>query len=174
MYARHWWQLAAIAASMGIAGSVFAADAGTTTSQAQTSPSAAGSVQGYLPEGPPSVGGSERIDNSNPVPLDAWAREYAQLHGGRLPPVVYVVPNEAHTVYYIPEHAPATYVSPDSSVTTFVVPRDAPLTYTIPGDARVIYVLPGGISINDDTAVPGPGGMQVTPGADGPSSPKGE
>src|SRR5690348_13071468 len=122
MYARYWWQLAAIAASMGIAGSAFAADAGTTTSQVQTSPSAAGSVQGYVPDGAPSVGGSERIDNSNPVPLDAWAREYAQTHGGHLPPVVYVVPDNAHTIYYIPEHAPATYVSPDARV-TFVVPQ---------------------------------------------------
>jgi hypothetical protein len=157
-------QLAAVAAAI-VAGPAIAADAGTTTSQMQTTPSAAGSVQGYIPPGASSVGGSERIDNSNPVPLDTWMQNYAAEHGGHLPRMIYI------------DQMGHTWDVVDAQRRGHLIPEDARVVYLTPGDTQVIYVVPGAarvIYLPQDTAPPGPGGLQATPGANGPSSPKGE
>jgi hypothetical protein len=45
MYARHWWQLAAIAASMGMAGSMFAPGQGSRPVRSATTASKRASVR---------------------------------------------------------------------------------------------------------------------------------
>ena len=91
MKVSQWMQVAALVSTFGIAGSAVAADAGTSTAQMQNGgPSPGGSVQGYIPPGPASVGGTERVDNSNGVPLNDAARTYAQENGGHLPPTVII------------------------------------------------------------------------------------
>jgi hypothetical protein len=179
----NWIRMAAIASCAAMAAPAVAADAGTTTSQAQTIPSAAGSVQGYVPYGPASVGGSERIDNSNAVPLDAWEREYAQTHGGNLPRVRvveraadgalvssprYVTPEEARVIYLAPEDARAIHAAPEQPAVVYIAPSDARVVYDGPGKSRVVYRW-----VTDPDLVNSPGGdMQATPGANGPASPK--
>jgi hypothetical protein len=185
MKTRNWIRIAVIASHAAVAGPAVAADAGTTTSQAQTNPSAAGSVQGYMPYGPATVGGSERIDNSNAVPLDAWERDYAQTHGGNLPRVMvverraegsvvssprYVTPEEARVIYIAPEDARAIYVAPEQPAVVYIAPSDARIVYGVPGESRIVYRW-----VTDPDLVNSPGGdMQATPGANGPASPKGQ
>ena len=185
MKTNDWIRIAAIASCAAMAGSAVAADAGTTTSQGQTAPSAAGSVQGYVPYGPASVGGSERIDNSNAVPLDGWEREYAQTHGGNLPRVMvleraadgavvapprYVTPEEARVIYIAPEDARAIHVAPGQPSVVYIAPSNARVVYGVPGEPRVVYRW-----VQDPDLVNSPGGdMQATPGANGPASPKGQ
>jgi hypothetical protein len=157
----------------------------------QTGPSAAGSVQGHVPYGPVTVGGSERVDNSNAVPLDSWMQEYAATHGGRLPRAVlvdrferpsdrvivehyrYVTPDEARVIYIAPEDARAVYRAPEEPRVIYVAPPETGVTYVVPGESRVIYRMRGAWVPESDFVLP-PGGMQATPGADGPASPKGE
>lgn len=158
-------------------GNAFAADAGTATAQMQGVMSPGGSIQGAIPAGPQSVGGTERFDNSNGVPLEGALREYAQEHGGHLP-VVFVDENGARWRVVRVEEEPGTvttetrivYLTPDVERTIAVAPAEGRVTYLDPGEAQVIYLVP-----DDDALVaPGPGGMQATPGEDGPASPKGE
>ena len=190
MKTSRWMGVAAIASCVGVAGTAVAADAGTTTSQMQTNPSAAGSVQGYVPYGPATVGGSERIDNSNAVPLNEWQREYAQTHNGRLPRAIlvdrfgdasdrvvgrrYVTPDEARVIYIAPEDARALYLAPEEPRVIYIAPSDARVVYEAPAGSRVIYRMRGGwVPESELIASPG-GGMQATPGANGPASPKGQ
>ena len=161
MGARHWLRLAAATSTIALAGGALAADAGTTTSQMQTSPSAAGSVQGYVPPGPASVGGSERMDNSNAVPVDEWAREYAATHGGRVTRDEYLG--------YVGRRWDAI----DVGRRGYLTPEEARVIYVVPENAHVIYIVPHETPPSD-VFVDGPGGMQATPGANGPASPKGE
>jgi hypothetical protein len=85
MRARHWMQIAALASAIGASGTALAADAGSTVKQMQQNPSPnAGASQGAMSAAPNSVGGSERMDNSNPAGFDAWMRDYATSHNGRI------------------------------------------------------------------------------------------
>lgn len=84
MYPRNLLRLALLSSSAFLACNVMAADAGTTTTQMQTAPAPAGSTDNPLMPGPQSVGGSERMDNTNAAPLDAWIDDYAAAHQGRI------------------------------------------------------------------------------------------
>jgi len=167
-------QVAAMVSAFGLAGSAIAADAATSTAQMQNGgPSPGGSVQGYVPPGPASVGGTERVDNSNGVPLTEPERTYAQENGGHLPPtvvidaegnawdVVGVEPSDANDadspqiVFLRPHGERAVVVSPDNRETLYVTPDVDGSILLLPGDAN-------------------PGGMQSTPGSMGPGSDKGQ
>jgi len=86
MRARHWMQIAAVASALGLTGAAMGADAGHTVGQTQNNPNpAVETPQGSTVTAPQSVGGSERMDNTNPAaPLDAWMRDYAATHNGRI------------------------------------------------------------------------------------------
>ena len=86
MSARRWMQIAAVASAMGSTGTAMAADAAHTVGQGQTNPNAAVETpQGDTVTAPQSVGGSERMDNTNPAaPLDTWMSDYAAAHNGRI------------------------------------------------------------------------------------------
>jgi hypothetical protein len=178
MAIRHWMQVAGVAAALGLAGPALAAEAGATTAQMQNGPSPAGSVQQALPPGPASVGGSERIDNSNGVPLSDAARVYASENGGQLPPAVIV--DDAGRAWDVVGFEPATgddahalLLRPHGGADVIVVtPGSEGTTYVEPDGTRVIYLVPEAM-LEDDAASAG-GGMQATPGADGPDSPKGQ
>ena len=142
MRARKWTQLAAIASSVGFAGAALAADAGVTTSQMQNGMSTAGSVQDAFPAGPESVGGSERIDNTNDVPFDARAGGYPQD--------VYPAPRERAT-------------TPDAGRALDIVPDEPEEMYRLPEDRD---------TLSDATPRRSAGGMQATPGYTVPGSAK--
>ena len=170
--------VAAITCATLLAGNAFAADAATATAQMQGVTSPGGSVQGAIGAGPQSVGGTERFDNSNGVPLGGALREYAQEHGGHLP-VVFVDDNGARWRIVRVEEAPGAvttetrivYLTPETERTIAVAPVEGQANYLEPGEAQVIYLVPDD---EDAYVAPGPGGMQATPGLDGPDSPKGE
>jgi len=112
MAPRRWIQLGAIASSLGFAGATLAADAGLTTWQLQNGMSPAGSVQDAVPAGAESVGGSERSDNTNAVPVEAGAAGYLQdtspaPHEPVIAPdagrALDVAPDEPHEMYRLPE-----------------------------------------------------------------------
>jgi hypothetical protein len=181
----HCIRVAAIASVFGVAGTAFAADAGVSTAQAQTGPSPGGSVQNYVPPGPASVGGTERVDNSNGVPLSEPARVYAQQHGGHLPPTVVV--DHAGRAWDVVGAEPADAGNANSSTVIFLRPHGegevavvpgGETVYTVPDDAddvTVMRVLPDGTLYDMDVVPPeGPGGMQSTPGYMGPGSDKGQ
>jgi hypothetical protein len=170
--------VAAMACATLLAGNALAADAGTATAHMQGVTSPGGSIQGSIVAGPQSVGGTERFDNSNGVPLEGALREYAQEHGGHLP-VVFVDENGARWRIVRVEEEPGAvgtqtrivYLAPDVERTIAVAPAESRVIYLEPGEAQVIYLVPGD---EDAYVAPGPGGMQATPGEDGPDSPKGE
>jgi hypothetical protein len=186
MKARHWMQIAAVASAVGFAGSAAAADAGTSTSQMQNGgPSPGGSVQGAMPPGPSSVGGTERIDNSNGVPLSDAARIYAQRNGGNSPPVVVMdndgnawdvvgveaydatTQNSPQVILLRPHARAAAVVAPDGSETVYVQPN---------GD-RIVYLFPeNDASVNMMNVAPqGASGLQSSPpGYMGENSDKGQ
>ena len=142
MRARKWMQLAAIASSVGFAGAASAADAAVTTGQMQNGMSTARSVQGAVSAGPESVGGSERIDNTNDLPFDAGARGYLQD--------VYPAPRERVT-------------TPDAGRALDIVPDAPEEMYRLPEDRD---------TLSDATPPRSAGGMQATPGYTGPGSAK--
>jgi hypothetical protein len=183
MKVSQWMQLAALVSTFGLAGSAVAADAGTSTAQMQNGgPSPGGSVQGYIPPGPASVGGTERVDNSSGVPLTDAQRTYAQENGGHLPPtvvvdaegnawdVVEVEPSDANdvdstqTIFLRPHGERAVVVAPNDDETVYLAPEDGPTIDLLPGDAYTLRAVPPN----------GPGGMQATPGYMGPGSDKGQ
>lgn len=168
----HGLQLAAIVSTLGLASSALAADAATSTAQMQSGgPSPGGSVQGYIPPGPASVGGTERVDNSNSVPLTNAERIYAQENGGHLPPtvvvdaegnawdVVGVEPSDANDA----DSTHMIFLRPHRVRTIVVAPDDNPTVYLAPDEDRTTYSLPSG-----------PGGMQATPDDMGPDNDKGQ
>jgi hypothetical protein len=183
MKTRHWMQIAALASALGLAGSAVAADAGATTAQMQTGPSPGGSVQQAIPPGPASVGGSERIDNSNGVPLHDWARTYAQEHGGHLPPAVVI--DEAGQSWdevgvesgqANDQDAPRVIMlRPHGERIVVLSPDNDRVVYVEPDGTRVLYLTPEDQAIpEDEIPPPSAGGMQATPGYDGPGSAKGQ
>jgi hypothetical protein len=184
MKASRWMQLAALVSTFGLAGSAVAADAATSTAQMQNGgPSPGGSVQGYIPPGPASVGGTERVDNSNGVPLTDPARTYAQENGGHLPPtvivdaegnawdVVGVEPSDAsdadstQLIFLRPHGERAAVVTPDNDRTVYAAPDSNETLYVAPDADRTMHWLP-----NDEN----PGGTQAMPGYMGPASDKGQ
>jgi hypothetical protein len=187
MKTRHWMQLAAIASAIGIAGSAVAADAGMSTSQMQNGgPSPAGSVQGAVPPNAAAVGGTERFDNSNGIPLSDAARAYAQRNGGNLPPVV--VMDRDGTAWDVAGVEPYDHTTANSpqvillrphgqAATAIVAPDGTETVYVQPNGDRVVYLAPN----NDptahrmDMAPPGAGGLQPSPpGYMGENSDKGQ
>lgn len=183
MRIRQWMQLAAIVSAFG-AGTAVAADAGISTAQMQNGgPSPGGSVQGYVPPGPAAVGGTQRVDNSNGVPLSEPARSYAQEHGGHLPPTVVI--DADGNAWDVVDVAPANAADQDSPQVIFLRPHGESDAAVAPDDDETVSVVPeedGAIIrfLPDDaeliTPVPpsGPGGMQSTPGYMGPGSDKGQ
>jgi hypothetical protein len=178
MNTRLMLRVAAMSCATFLAGGALAADASTSLSQMQSGPSPGGSIQGAIDAGPQSVGGTERFDNSNGVPLTGALREYAQEHGGRLPVVFVDEDGTRWRIVHI-EAEPAAvnrqarivYLTPDVERTIAVAPAEGQVIYLEPGGAQVIYVVPDD---EDALVAPGPGGMQATPGEDGPNSPKAE
>ena len=154
MRARQWMQLAAIASSLGFAGGALAADAGMTTAQMQNGMSPAGSVEGAVPPGPEAVGGSERIDNTNDMPLGAPRMIYDE------PGVGY---EQSRVIYLIPGDADAITLTPDAGTVLDVAPDEPEELYRLPEDRDVL---------SDATPPPSAGGMQATPGYTGPGSAK--
>jgi len=183
MKVSQWMQLAAVVSAFGIAGSAVAADAATSTAQMQNGgPSPGGSVQGYIPSGPASVGGTERFDNSNGVPLTDAERTYAQENGGHLPPtviidaegnawdVVGVEPSDANDG----DSPQMIFLRPHGERTVVVAPNDNAMRYIAPNEDRTVYLLPGDADALHALPPSGPGGMQATPGYMGPGSDKGQ
>jgi hypothetical protein len=84
MKQRHLLCLAAMTSGAFLSFNVMAADAAGTTTQLQTAPSVRGSTMNSTMPGPGAVGGSERMDNTNPAPLDTWMQDYAATHEGRI------------------------------------------------------------------------------------------
>ena len=174
----HWMQLAALASGMGIAASAGAADAGISTSQMQNGgPSPGGSVQSVVPPGPASVGGTERVDNSNGVPLSEAGRAYAQQHGGNQPPVV-VMDNEGNAWDVVgveaydstAQNSPQVILlRPHGQVEAFIAPDASETVYVEPNGDRVVYIKPGHdtSSMNTGSAMdsvpPGACGMRASP-----------
>lgn len=156
MRARQWMQLAAIASALGLAGTAVAADAGTTTAQLQNGMSAGASVAGAVAPGPESVGGSERIDNTNDVPLDQSRVIFEE------PPGVYDHPR---VIYLLPGDQDAIVVTPDAGTVLDVTPHEPQELYRLPEDRDVL---------TDANPPPSAGGMQATPGYVGPGSAKGQ
>jgi hypothetical protein len=174
MKVRHWMQLAAMASAIGFAGSAGAADAGMSTSQMQNGgPSPAGSVQSAVPPNAAAVGGTERVDNSNGIPLSDAARAYAQRNGGNLPPVVVMdrngtawdvvgvepydtTPNAPQVILLRPHGRVATaIVVPDGSETVYVQPNGDRVVYLAPSDDTSARMM--------DRAPPGASGFQLSP-----------
>lgn len=184
MKAKHWMQIAAMASAVGFVGSASAADAGISLSQMQNGgPSPAGSVQGVVPPGPASVGGTERVDNSNGIPLTEGARTYAQQHGGHLPPAVLVDgEGNAWDVVGVEAYDQAATDSPQvillrphGDLMTLVAPDGSETVYVEPNGDRVIYLLPDNDAATIDAAPQGASGMKPSPsGYMGENSDKGQ
>lgn len=183
MNARHWMRLAAMTSALGFAGSAIAADAGMTTAQMQNGPSPGGSVQQVVPPGPDAVGGSERIDNTNGVPLSDWARTYAQEHGGHLPPAIAI--DEAGRPWSVVGVESSQTDDEDAPRVILLRPQGERIVVLSPGDDRTVYIEPDGTRVlyltpqdeampGDEIPPPSPGGMQATPGYDGPGNAKGQ
>ena len=68
MKTRHLLCIGALASAACVTGSAFAADASVTTTQIQNGPSTTAPVQNRMSPDARSVGGSERMDNTNGVP----------------------------------------------------------------------------------------------------------
>ena len=154
MRARQWMQLAAIASSLGFAGAAIAADAGMTTAQMQNGMARAGSVEGAILPGPEAVGGSERIDNTNDMPVG----ESRMTHDE--PGAVH---DSSRGIYLIPGDADAIILTPDAGRVLDVAPDEPQELYRLPEDRDVL---------SDATPPPSAGGMQATPGYAGPGSAK--
>ena len=71
MKTRYLLCMGAIASATCVTGSAFAADASGTTTQIQNGPST--TAQNRMAPGPRSIGGSERMDNTNGGPASAYA-----------------------------------------------------------------------------------------------------
>jgi hypothetical protein len=174
MKLNRWIQVAAVTSTFALAGSAIAADASISTAQMQNGGlSPGGSVQGYIPPGPASVGGTERIDNSNGVPLTEPARNYAQENGGHLPPTV-IVDAEGNT-WDVVGVEPSDANDEDSAQIIFLRPPGARAGVVAPDDDETVDVAPdagGSVDLLPEDAAPG--GMQATPGAMGPRSDKGQ
>jgi hypothetical protein len=87
MMNRYLLPLAAMTSAAFLTGSALAADAGHTVGQMQNNPNPAVTApQGNTVDAPQSVGGSQRMDNTNAAanPLDAWMSDYAAAHNGRI------------------------------------------------------------------------------------------
>jgi len=87
MKTRHWMQLAAMVSTIGMAGGAVAADAGHTVGQMQNNANPpVATPQGSTVGGAAAVGGSQRVDNTNPAaaPMDTWMNDYAASHNGRI------------------------------------------------------------------------------------------
>jgi hypothetical protein len=164
-----------MASAIGFVGSAAAADAGMSTSQMQNGgPSPAGSVQGVVPPSAPSVGGTERVDNSNGIPLSDAARVYAQRNGGNLPPVVVLdQQGNAWDVVGVEAYDETAQNSPQvillrphaRAATTVVVPDSSETVYVQPNGDRVVYLFPNNDASIDmmGVAPPGAGGLQSSP-----------
>jgi hypothetical protein len=153
MSVRQWMQLAAIASSLGFAGAALGADAGMTLTQMQNGASPAGSAEGAIAPGAESVGGSERIDNTNHVPLaDAWMidGEAGILYDSSR--VIYVLPGDAGAARE-PDAGQVLDVAPDEPLELYRLPQDRDM-------------------LSDATPPPSASGMQATPGYVRPGSAK--
>jgi len=73
MKTRQLIYIGALASAACVTGSAFAADAGVTTTQIQNGPSTTAPVQNRVSPDARSVGGSERMDNTNGVPARTYA-----------------------------------------------------------------------------------------------------
>ena len=72
MKTRHLLCIGALASAACVTGSAFAADASVTTTQIQNGPSTTAPVQNRMSPDARSVGGSERMDNTNGGPAGTY------------------------------------------------------------------------------------------------------